>query len=134
MTVKMEPERLLTDIKQQFMRGVVKATEAVRTEAIRLIVYGEKTGRMYGKHRASAPGEAPASDTGYLVNSIRTRYDVVALTGTVVVGAEYGRFLEFGTQNMEPRPFLRPALDTVYARINEIAKQSVQTALDEYKP
>ena len=47
----------------------------------------------YKFHRASAPGEAPAVDTGNLMNSIRTRM-VGALQAEVVAGAEYAQLLE----------------------------------------
>jgi len=101
-------------VQEAVMRGVVKGTEVVRDEAISLILNTPKTGRIYRRrsveHQASAPGEPPASDTGRLVNSIATKYDVNTLSGTVVVDAEYGPYLEFGTQTIEPRPFLRPAL------------------------
>ena len=74
-----------------------------------------KTGRLYkrpndGFHRASAPGEAPADDTGKLVSSIVTQRKSV-LTWQVRVRAAYGLFLELGTRKIAPRPFLKPALD-----------------------
>ncbi len=73
----------------------------------------------YKVHRASAPGEAPAIDTGYLVNTIQTRK-----TGTgsaqVSVGADYAAPLEFGTRKMAARPFLRPAADRAWAKFMEL--------------
>lgn len=76
---------------------------------------GVKTGRTYEKynprrtHRASAKGEAPATDTGALVSSITQEKTgkAEAITGSRIV---YSKFLEFGTQNMDERPFLKPAL------------------------
>jgi HK97 gp10 family phage protein len=71
-------------------------------------------GRVYGRrrHRASAPGDGPAVDTGRLRASIahevgRTGTTLVARVGTDV---EYAKFLELGTSKMAARPFLRPAL------------------------
>jgi hypothetical protein len=69
-----------------------------------------RTGRVYRKasgrlHRASAPGEYPASDTGQLVNSIHA----VKVSGLAVrVGsvANHGKFLELGTSRMAARPWL----------------------------
>jgi HK97 gp10 family phage protein len=96
------------------MRGVIKSTEAVRNEAISLILNTEKTGRVYQrhgvKHQASAPGEPFASDTGQAVNSLYTTYDFTELTGSVISNDPKFPYLEFGTQKMEPRPSLRPAL------------------------
>lgn len=111
------------------MRGVVRATEAVREEAISLILNTPKTGRVYQRgsvtHQASAPGEPPASDTGELVNSIKTEYDEAKLSGTVVVRSPHGPHLEYGTRNMEPRPFLRPALANRRKASADIIKQEL---------
>lgn len=75
-----------------------------------------KSGRLYqrGKvvHQASAPGEAPAIDTGHLVNSFFIR-KLNRLQRLITVGAEYAVHLEFGTSRMAARPFLRPALKKV---------------------
>lgn len=64
----------------------------------------------YKLHRASAPGEAPATDIGNLVNS---GYAKRARRGLWHVGfhAKYARGLEFGTPKILPRPFLRPAVE-----------------------
>ncbi len=74
------------------------------------------SGIIYGEHRASAPGEPPASDTGTLSGAIGVALFGDARTelfaGVTVDSsiASYWRDLEFGTVNMEPRPFVRPAL------------------------
>lgn len=66
-----------------------------------------KSGKM---HQASAPGEAPAMDTGNLVNSIQ--YQMTSnTTAEVNVGAEYGVHLEYGTVNMGARPYATPAAE-----------------------
>ena len=76
---------------------------------------GIKAGITYEKynprrsHRASAPGQAPATDTGRLVSSIsqeRTGHAEAEVGSTV----EYSKFLEFGTRDMDERPWLRPAV------------------------
>lgn len=60
----------------------------------------------YRYHRASAPGEAPAIDTGYLVNSLQTKMLGPTL-GMVYTNARYAGRLEFRLG----RAFLRPAAD-----------------------
>jgi HK97 gp10 family phage protein len=96
------------------MRAIIRGTEQVRNTAISLILNTPKTGRVYVRggveHQASAPGEAPASDTGDLTNKITTNYDFTELSGTVTSNSVHGLMLEYGTKNMEPRPYLRPAL------------------------
>lgn len=75
-------------------------------------------------HRASAPGEAPAIDTGRLVNAIQTK-QIGPLTWMVHTGRlRYAAILEYGSRRMAARPFLRPAAVKVKpwldARVREI--------------
>ena len=61
------------------------------------------------EHQASGPNEAPNTDTGRLVSSINTEIaDDGVYDGTSL---EYGKYLEFGTKDMEERPWLIPALN-----------------------
>lgn len=75
---------------------------------------GGRSGRWYGNHRASAPGEPPAIDQGLLANTIGVSSvpgvdnDLAAM---VVANADYAPHLEFGTSRMAPRPFFRPAFE-----------------------
>ena len=89
------------------------------------LMSGSRSGRMYGTHQASAPGEAPAVDTGNLKNSIRAMPDG---DGTrvwrVSVGAEYGAGLEFGTAKIAARPFMRPSAEETRKKIIEVFKEA----------
>ena len=103
-----------TDAEKGTKELVVSISALVQSEAIKSIQRGTKTGRVYKRgsveHQASAPGEAPATDTGALVSSIhRVDGELVAAVGT---GLEYGRNLEFGTKKMKARPWLFPALES----------------------
>lgn len=69
---------------------------------------GPKSGRVYGGHIASAPGEAPAIDTGALANSIQTEMDSQT-SGAVYTGEETAPLLEYGTSKMAARPAWIPA-------------------------
>ncbi|MCO8017499.1 hypothetical protein NI456_01375 [Brevundimonas diminuta] len=68
------------------------------------------SGRIYGKHQASAPGEPPAVDTGRLRNATQAdtqvRRDGDDIVGRVVANDEKAHALEVGTERMAPRPFL----------------------------
>ena len=93
---------------------VAKAMDATALETLtdvrRAIQGPPKTGREYPRrkngdnvHRASAPGQAPATDTGALVSSTYfTRVD--SLTAAIGSRLEYAFYLEFGTMRMEARP------------------------------
>lgn len=97
--------------------GLKRAAADTVTNARRSIQRGPKTGLTYppiegrrgAPHQASAPGQAPATDTGSLVQSIAwQRQHGGYASGTRL---KYGAHLEFGTRNMAPRPWLRPAAD-----------------------
>jgi HK97 gp10 family phage protein len=126
--------RIMAQIRAATMQGVVKGTELIRNEALRLIMQTSKTGRFYRTrgvvHQASAPGEAPASDTGRLVQSITTAYDNKKLAGTVSANTAYAEYLEFGTAKMAERPFMRPAL----ANMTDNFVQAVEEAIAKSLP
>lgn len=132
MTVRFNERELQQRVVRGMQRGIFAATEAVRNEAIRLVLSPPKTGRIYRRrgveHQASAPGEAPASDTGRLAASIRTRYEDNYFTGIVVASTLYASYLEFGTSRMEPRPYMRPALAAINVR--GMIEDAVVAAID----
>lgn len=122
-------------ISEELAKAMQASMLRVEREAKQSILNGQKSGRLYkfGNvfHRASAPGEAPASNTGRLVNSIRGRVDTSALKqgrleGTVSVNVSYGRPLEFGTSKMAARPFLFPALEKSKEWIRERLNKAVR--------
>jgi len=88
---------------------------------------GPKTGRYYKRgsrtHRASAPYEAPATDTGTLVSSIYYTQEgpYAATIGSRLPSAYH---LEHGTRRVKPRPTWAleafSAQQTLTAKINEI--------------
>jgi HK97 gp10 family phage protein len=61
----------------------------------------------------SAPGEAPAVDTGRLRASISHRVETDSGESAAYVGTnvEYAPWLEFGTSRMRARPFMVPAMN-----------------------
>lgn len=88
-----------------FLDDVGKTTKKKLSEGI---LNPPKTGRLYGSHRASAPGEYPANKTGVLARSItirRTSNDVTI--GTTV---SYGKYLADGTYKMAPRKMSKEAM------------------------
>src|SRR3974390_2892724 len=130
MPSRIDEAKLTSLVHQNAMRGVMRATEAVRDEMIRLMLSSPHTGRVYNRrHQASSPREPPAPDTGRLIGSITTPFDPVNLTGRVVVGAKYGLYLEFGTQRMQPRPFMRPALANMQGEITRVITEEIQRGL-----
>lgn len=83
-----------------------------------------KTGRIYRRrrrsHQASAPGEAPAIASGGLLSAVSQSPRFPSpLIGEISIPVEYAEALEFGApaSNLDPRPFVRPAVNTVLARL-----------------
>lgn len=109
MTVKWYGKKIERQVEEATWQVVQRRTEATLARAKESILSGPKSGRIYGEHQASAPGEAPANWTGELVASGATRYNRAQLYGEVVFTAPYALALEYGTEKMEPRPYLRPA-------------------------
>jgi len=88
-----------------------KAAEVMAENMKQSILTGAKSGEQYysnGKrHQSSAPGQAPANNTGALVRSIKVKKN--RNQATVSIEKDYAVYLEFGTSKMRPRPFIIPA-------------------------
>ena len=105
---------------------VVQATCKRIQGRARISMTGPKHGKTYRKgrsgatksfiyHRASAPGEPPARDTGALANSIRVRM-TGHTEGMVYSNADYSAALEFGMAKIAARPYMGPAGDAERSR------------------
>jgi HK97 gp10 family phage protein len=124
-----------TELQEPIKDTLKGGAQLIRGEAIKSIQSGSKTGRTYKRynptrtHRASAPGEAPASDTGNLVSNIMVQEKGDSIE--VQSNAEYSKFLEYGTSKMEARPFLFPAYEMSREKIVQaIFKKVSQTIQD----
>lgn len=112
---------------------VVRSTSARAKDSIRS---GAKTGRIYARKnpdrvvQASAPGEAPADDTGNLADSITFQlFNTSGLVGYVGTNLFYGYDLEFGTANIAPRPFLYPAFREAIVAADGMLKREFEANL-----
>ena len=124
-----------TKLQEPIKDTLKGGAQLIRGEAIKSIQSGSKTGRTYKRynptrtHKASAPGEAPASDTGNLVSNIMVQEKGDSIE--VQSNAEYSKFLEYGTSKMEARPFLFPAYEMSREKIVQaIFKKVSQTIQD----
>lgn len=81
------------------------------------VIYRRHGGKV--THQASAPGEPPAPDTGLLRASVSHHVGVDADgmyaeigsgASPDIPGLDYGVYLDVGTHDIEPRPWLRPSL------------------------
>ncbi len=124
-------KKLPDDVKKKLKQEIVLTANRIRTDAVKEIQQGSKSGRAYVKviskktgrpYRvyldntanapsgkvsiASAEGEAPATDTAKLVNSIKL-IPREGLNAEVLADAKYSSILEEDRN----RPFMQPAVD-----------------------
>ena len=130
-------ENLDKQLEPDFQEIVKGGGQFIRGEAIKSIQAGAKSGIVYEKynprrsHRASAPGQAPASDTGNLVSKIIVKQKSKNITN-VESNADYSAFLEYGTSKMEPRPFMLPAFEKSKKPIINAVFKRVKNKIEEY--
>lgn len=99
-------------------KAVQESTLAVHAEAIKLIQDNSdgKTMIRYAPKRVvnvSRPGDPPNTDTGRLAQSIKFDFSADGDVGQVGSNLKYAAWLEFGTINMSPRPWLSTAISNV---------------------
>ena len=133
MTVTWNVNKTISDVRQAAAQGVALGAESVLATAISHIMHDPKTGRIYRRrgveHQASAPGEAPASDTGTLVQRSTTEHDAGALVSTVFFRTAYAAALEYGTAKIAPRPYARVSLEEKREEIEQNIKDRVSAVL-----
>ena len=102
----------------------------LRGEIVKKYQRGPATGITYEKsnprrtHTASAPGQAPATDTGRLASSVNFKREG-PMSATVGSQVAYAAMLEFGTARIAPRPAWVPATEAMRPKF----RQRLETAL-----
>lgn len=116
-------------VKQYITRG----TRLVMNTAKKSIMSGG-SGIEYSKyqpkrtHRASAAGQPPANDTGFLVSQITMKVKSNrdgSVEGSIISAAPYSKALEFGTTTMQARPFMHPALKKNERKIKALFQKGI---------
>lgn len=143
MSIKIEVDGLdairaqFTNLEVRFDAAIADALSftihEARNRIVRAIQSGPATGRTYQlynpkrTHRASAPGEAPMTDTGMLVRSIQ----VDTSPGMAMVGSRlaYAAYLEYGTRKMAPRPVWMPVAEQIPAILRANIEQEISEIL-----
>ena len=121
------------DVKKRIQRGPKSGrvyTDIFRMIGGRPVPIGPREGNnLSPSHQASAPGEAPASDTGGLSRSIYVNKSgpLEATVGSTLV---YGYYLEFGTSRIAPRPAWTPAAElgqkSLNKRVEDVLRKAAQ--------
>jgi len=119
-------------LKKELNAAISDSAFLIENKAKHRIQRGPKTGRLYkrGKkyHRASAPGESPATDKGFLVRSIHTNRNSKALSAEIGSNLKYAPYSERGTIKMKPRPWLEPSLRESVPQIEKLISKAIERA------
>ena len=127
-------------LKRRIEANLVIAGEIVATEIRRNIQTSPRGGRTYVKthpnrtHTASAAGESPATDLGFLVRSIQVEPDLQNLRVRIISLhsiAPYAKRLEFGdlSAGLAPRPFMFKGLQAKKQQAVSIVKNALNQAI-----
>ncbi len=123
-TVRFEGDKLLVKaLRNMSAEGERRVSDALnatglelRGDIVKRYQQGPTSGISYEKqnpsrtHQASAPGEAPMTDTGRLAGSVTFKKEI-GLAVSVSTDVVYGPWLEFGTMDIKPRPNWIPATE-----------------------
>jgi hypothetical protein len=126
-------------LKRRIEANLVIAGEIVATEVRRNIQTSPRGGRTYVKthpnrtHVASAAGESPATDLGFLVRSIQVEPDLANLRVRILSLhsiAPYAKRLEYGdlSSRLAPRPFMFKGLNAKKQQAIRIVQNAVAQA------
>ena len=108
-------------------KKMAEATQSVRTQVLETLS-GSRKGKTYyvpGTKRtytASSPGEPPATATAELRQSVKVAVEgegkkVIGMVGTDKI---QGKMTEFGTVNMDARPWLRISFEKAQEKVKSI--------------
>ena len=119
----------LKTIKTRARAGVQRGAIGIQAE-MKLMLSKPGKGEKRGKYRASAPGDPPTVQTGNLRRSVQvadlsTEKVIKARVGT---NQDYGRFLEYGTKRIAPRPWARPSVVLVKPKLLQYMVRSADAA------
>lgn len=132
-------ENRVKSINQQVRSRGTRVANTLRNAELE-VLKGHRSGKLYKKagvkrrYRASAPGEPPARRTGDLRmnwtkgvdsrnSSKSSSRNAVSVVAYLESNTPYAGYLENGTKNMAPRPFVE--------KIKEKAKPEIKKILEE---
>ena len=99
-------EATLKHLDNDFLKELLKLGYEGANE-MRIETNKSKSGRLYGSHKASAKGEAPAKKSGKLYNTLGYRkFGRDVLVGSGDSTMKYDIYLQNGTRTIEPRPLV----------------------------
>ena len=124
-------EALKSKAEAETARAVRATAQAIRNDAITAVKSHLSAGNVYTrgtvKHVASKPGSPPNQDRGTLTRNIRVTMND-DLTADISSNAPYSAALEFGTSNIDARPFMTPAVEGQRVKHKERLQKAIMRA------
>ena len=129
-------ESLKSKAEAETARAVRATAQAIRNDAIISVKSHLSAGKVYTrgtvKHVASKPGSPPNQDRGTLTRNIRVTMND-DLTADISSNAPYSEALEFGTSNIDARPFMTPAVEGQRVKHKERLQKAIMRAASDAK-
>lgn len=129
-------ESLKSKAEAETARAVRATAQAIRNDAIISVKSHLSAGNVYTrgtvKHVASKPGSPPNQDRGTLTRNIRVTMND-DLTADISSNAPYSAALEFGTSNIDARPFMTPAVEGQRVKHKERLQKAIMRAASHAK-
>ncbi len=112
------PQKVIASIEAELPSRAVRAANAL-LNAENNVLRGQRSGRKYGNHTASAPGEPPANWTGHLRMSFKAITNDAHLPA-IETETSYAQLLESGGGKLAPRPFKEKIMQEAEPEIKAI--------------
>ena len=124
--LRIEVKQIVGQINHEARSKATRAVNILQNKAFEVLGQ-DGHGRMYGRHRASAPGEPPAPNSGNLRRNWRKQVlaeahmEGMRITCRIKSDMPYSDYLDTGTGRMAARPYkerireeARPEIDVIY--------------------
>ena len=108
--LRVEIRQIVGEINHEALSRATRAVNILQNKAFQVLGKNGNA-RQYGSHRASAPGEPPAPNTGNLRRNWRKlvlteqHLNGLRITCRIKSDMPYSEYLEKGTSKMAPRPY-----------------------------
>ena len=125
--LEVEIRQIVGEINHEARSRATRAVNVLQNKAFEVLGQ-DGHGRMYGNHRASAPGEPPAPKSGNLRRNWRkmvlaeANLNGVQITCRIKSDMPYSEYLERGHGRTAPRPYkerirssAQPEIDAIYS-------------------
>lgn len=116
--LEIEVTKIVFEVNQAALSRATRGLNIMRNTALEVLGH-DGTGRRYGKHIASAPGEAPAPEFGNLrdkwheqpLAAPNGKGKGIRVTMRMKSKMPYAQYLDPGTKYIAQRPYVKPIED-----------------------